>query len=66
MYQNEPVFVVEVDEILNRVEVAEGDGAVLVKSLPVVERITVIAQDRWPAEASTNIAEQNLVRTSFE
>jgi len=50
-----PVFVVEVDEVLDRVDVSQRDRAVGPESLPVRECIAVITEDRGrPSREATS------------
>src|SRR5205807_1482197 len=44
--QDEPVFVVEVDEILNRVDISKCDRRVPAKPFPIVESVAVVAKNR--------------------
>ena len=56
VHENEPVLVVEMNEILQRVDVAERDGAVRIEPLPVVQRVAVVAEDRRPAQQRACVA----------
>src|SRR6266404_3866865 len=58
MYQNEPVFVVEVHEILDGVDIAKRDRLIPAKSLPVVQGVAVVAEDRRPLEQLTGPAKR--------
>ena len=57
MDEDEPVFVVEVHEVLQRVDVAECNRPGRVETLPVVKRVAVVAQDRRPAQQRAGFAE---------
>src|SRR5437016_2803949 len=59
MHQNEPVFVIEVHEILDGVDVAKRNRLILAKALPVVQCVAVVAQDRRSLEQLTGTAERN-------
>ena len=55
VHENEPVLVVQVDEVLQRVDVAEGDRGARIEALPVVERVTVVAEDGRTLEQRTGL-----------
>ncbi len=57
--QDEPVLVIEVDEILDRVDVPQRDRPRGVEPLPVVKGIAVVAQDRRPREASAHVRQRH-------
>ena len=52
------MLVVEVDEVLDRVDVAQRDRPGRIEPLPVEEGVAVIAEDRWPIEPGTNVAQR--------
>src|SRR4029077_20604830 len=58
MNQDEPVLVEEVHEILNGVDVSERNRPVLVKSFPVVQSVTVIAQNRRTVQQLAGAAQR--------
>ena len=45
------MLVVHVDEVLDGVDVAEPDRAILAKALPIIQRIAIVAQDRRTLES---------------
>ena len=59
VHQDEPVLVVQVDEVLDRVDVAEGDRPGRVEPLPVVEGVAVVAEDRRPVEQAAGVAQRH-------
>ena len=52
------MLVVHVDEVLDGVDVAEPDRAILAKALPIIQRIAVVAQDRRTLEPPRSVDER--------
>jgi hypothetical protein len=52
------MLVVEVDEVLEGVDVAQGDRPLGIEPRPVVERVAVVAQDRRTVEQAARFAER--------
>jgi elongation factor P--beta-lysine ligase len=44
------MFVVQVNEVLQRIDVAQSDRPGRIDPIPVVERVSVVAENRWPFE----------------
>src|ERR1044071_4114760 len=57
MDEDEPVLVVEMNKVLQRVDIAKGDRSIRIEALPVVERVSVVTQNRWPAEQRADLDE---------
>ena len=59
MHEDEPVLVVQVDEVLDRVDVAERDRPGGIEPLPVVKGVAVVAEDRRAVEQLGSVAERH-------
>ena len=52
------MLVVHVDEVLDGVDVAEPDRGILAKTLPIIQRIAVVTQDRRTLEPPRSVDER--------
>jgi hypothetical protein len=57
--EDEPVLVVQVNEVLHGVDVAERNWPSWIEPLPVVQRVPVVTQNRRPPEQLARLAERN-------
>ena len=53
------MLVVEVDEVLDRVDIAQRDRPGRIEPLPVVEGVAVVTEDRRPPQTRANVAERH-------
>lgn len=59
VHQDEPVLVIKVHEVLDRVDIPQGDRPRWIEPLPVEEGIAIVTEDGRPPQSIANVAERN-------